>query len=468
MADDIELPGTGATVATDDIGGGRQAQLMEPLGISTGDFWPNPFHQRSFTDPWSIDNLRQDSEGNLSTRGAVTTDEGSFRDDFTGSALATTISGDITTNGTATVTGTGFLSNGVLKFGHYIKVSSHAETALARIARILSDTELELENSYSGASTTAAGSFQNYGQATGTGGSFSVASSVLSILSGTTTTSTTYIFRESDYGPMIGVWACSLSQRIANQTGYVGFQDALTAPTQYARFAFDGTSNTVVKCQTAFSTAASDIEETTVTLPSALTTASTQRFKVELRQDLCMFWINETPVAVHRLHLPDPYRVLFQWAGWLNGGSSPASTSTLALDMLALNNFDVVNPANISPTPTIDYDAWQVGEMLYERVSDTSGNATNSTVFGATATARNVITGIVVYNDSTTNGFIDFLDGSSPGTILLTLPLPAKGGAVYSPPRPIRQPTINNAFRFDVNAALTTVYVSLQGFKSKI
>ena len=87
-------------------------------------------------------------------------------------------------------------------------------------------------------------------------------------------------------------------------------------------------------------------------------------------------------------------------------------------------------------------------------------------MFGATASARNCITTIAVYNDSTTNGYIDFRDGTG-GTVLFTLPLPAKGGAVCNFPLPLRQTTANTAFAFDVSAALTTVYVSLVGFKSK-
>lgn len=107
------------------------------------------------------------------------------------------------------------------------------------------------------------------------------------------------------------------------------------------------------------------------------------------------------------------------------------------------------------------------GDILVERVTDTGGTSTASTVFGATVGARNFITTIAVYNDSTTNGFIDFRDGTA-GTVLFTLPLPAKGGAVTNFPLPLRQTTANTAFAYDVSAALTTVYISLIGFKSKV
>lgn len=104
--------------------------------------------------------------------------------------------------------------------------------------------------------------------------------------------------------------------------------------------------------------------------------------------------------------------------------------------------------------------------IITERLSNTDGASTASTAFGATSSARNMITSIVVYNDSTTNGFIDFRDGTA-GSVIFTLPLPAKGGVVFNPPIPLRQPTVNTALAFDVSAALTTVYISLIGFKSK-
>lgn len=105
-------------------------------------------------------------------------------------------------------------------------------------------------------------------------------------------------------------------------------------------------------------------------------------------------------------------------------------------------------------------------DILVERVSDTGGTSTASTVFGATASARNCITTIAVTNVSLTAGHIDFRDGTG-GTILFTLPIPAGGGAVISFPVPLRQTTANTAFAYDVSAALTTVYVSLIGFKSR-
>lgn len=107
------------------------------------------------------------------------------------------------------------------------------------------------------------------------------------------------------------------------------------------------------------------------------------------------------------------------------------------------------------------------GDILSERVSNTDGSSTAFSTFGATADARNYITTIVVYNSSSTAGYVDFRDGTA-GSVIFTAPLPATSGSVISLPIPLRQPTANTALAFDVSGALTTVYISLVGFQSKV
>lgn len=145
------------------------------------------------------------------------------------------------------------------------------------------------------------------------------------------------------------------------------------------------------------------------------------------------------------------------------GGVAEAtpSTSTMITDGDRANlQMDIDNMVMVKP-----YTSY--GDILVERVSNTDGASTASTVFGATAGARNMITTIAVYNSSTTNGFVDIRDGTG-GTVLFTIPLPANGGAITNFPVPLRQTTANTALAYDVSAALTTVYISFIGFKSKV
>ena len=109
------------------------------------------------------------------------------------------------------------------------------------------------------------------------------------------------------------------------------------------------------------------------------------------------------------------------------------------------------------------------GDLLSERVSNTDGAATALTTFGAPGVGiRNYITTITVHNaHATTNGYVDIRDGTA-GTVQWTIPLPATGGAVVPFNPPLRQLTTNTALAFDVSAAITTIYLSFNGFQSKL
>lgn len=106
-------------------------------------------------------------------------------------------------------------------------------------------------------------------------------------------------------------------------------------------------------------------------------------------------------------------------------------------------------------------------DILQERISNTDGASTALSTFGATASQRNMITGYACYNASATGGYVDLRDGTA-GSIFWTIPLPAGGGAVQSFDVPLRQATQNTALAYDVSGALTTVYCSFIGYKSKL
>lgn len=108
-----------------------------------------------------------------------------------------------------------------------------------------------------------------------------------------------------------------------------------------------------------------------------------------------------------------------------------------------------------------------LGDIITERVSNTDGTSTAFSNFGATASTRNVVVGYSVYNASATAGYLDFRDGIA-GSVLWTVPLPATGGANFAIEGGIFRTTANTALAYDVSAALTTVYISVTGFKSKV
>lgn len=110
-----------------------------------------------------------------------------------------------------------------------------------------------------------------------------------------------------------------------------------------------------------------------------------------------------------------------------------------------------------------------LGDLISEAVSNTDGNSTALTNFGATASTRSYVTAISVFRTDAgaTAAYIDFRDGTA-GSVLYRMPLPPNGGSVIASPHPLFRTTANTALAFDVSAALTTVYISLTGFKSKV
>lgn len=109
-----------------------------------------------------------------------------------------------------------------------------------------------------------------------------------------------------------------------------------------------------------------------------------------------------------------------------------------------------------------------LGDLLSVRVSNTDGADTAFTVFDNAAGKRNYITSVTVHNaHASTNGFVDLKDGVG-GAILWTFPLPATGGATHNFNPPLRQTSAATALSFDVSAAISTIYLSVNGFKSKL
>lgn len=107
-------------------------------------------------------------------------------------------------------------------------------------------------------------------------------------------------------------------------------------------------------------------------------------------------------------------------------------------------------------------------DQISERVSNTDGASTAFSTFDNTAGTRNYITSVTIHNShSTTNGYVDFRDGTA-GSILWTFPAPANGGVTHNFSPPLRQPTAATALAFDASAAISTIYISVAGFKSKV
>lgn len=110
-----------------------------------------------------------------------------------------------------------------------------------------------------------------------------------------------------------------------------------------------------------------------------------------------------------------------------------------------------------------------LGDLLADATSNTDGASTASAIFTATASTRSIITAIHVFRTDagTTPAFVDFRDGTA-GAVLWRMVLPPNGGSIISDQTGLFRTSANTALAYDVSAALTTVYLNVSGFKSKV
>lgn len=286
----------------------------------------------------------QDAAGNAMIRGQVLSDEGSLRDDFPGSSLTNTLTGTPSfTNSGLTVTGTSTLFTSELKIGQYIKKTADAVTLFVQIASIESDISLTLETSYQG-TTAAAASISSNWTTSGTTGTASVASSVLSLAPSTASGNIARVLHQSDYLPFNLLFKANISQRIANQTSVIGMQDNPTTPTKQAVIVFDGTTSTTLKFRTASSSAAADIQETVVTLPSSGVTSAYHTYEIDLTGNQAALTIDGIVSAIHSDHIPGPYDVLAMVASVTN--AAVVTATTLNIDYFYFSNLDQIEVTN--------------------------------------------------------------------------------------------------------------------------
>lgn len=325
---------------------GRQPSLIAATNV---DYWPG----YAGAETAGESTLTVDNGGALVTRGAVLTDEGTFRVNFANNSLAVTI-GNVAVSG-VTVTGSGFLTSDV-HYKDYFKLDADGESAWTQIKSVDSDTQITLRAAYPGG-TSGGASRALVRPVTGAGGAISVASGVCTITSGTTNNAITRIARFVDYAPLVFRGVITVSQRIANQTIRIGLSEPFTATDRwFARFRLDGTTNTTVICETGRNPtgvpSAAETETTTVTLPNGATTAAGNLYRVELLTERVVFWINGIQVAEHSRVIPAQHDEMETSVTVING-TSAASSTTITTDYVTSKNHNKLEVGVLSDAEQI-------------------------------------------------------------------------------------------------------------------
>ncbi len=175
--------------------------------------------------------------------------------------------------------------------------------------------------------------------AQGTGQSVSVASSVMTIVAGTTASATTTVRCSNKVNvKFYSRFVVSLSQRIANQNVYLELTNA--AGTTFARYDFNGTTATSVQCQTG--NQGTNNTAVTVTCP---TTASYGTFDIYADTNDVVFSsvasnsnAAKAGIAAFDRLILDPDEDYYLQVRVVNGGTAPASSTSINVDAVVLQD----------------------------------------------------------------------------------------------------------------------------------
>lgn len=190
----------------------------------------------------------------------------------------------------------------------------------------------------------------------GAGGSIAVAGSVVTIGSGTTANSRTYIYRSADFMPFVLSVYLTLTARAAASSGLDFFFGVFnnidpTLATEYAQWVFRGTGgNTASECLSR-SHAGAGGEEGTGTNVAATSTTTAGFRSISLDGEGAIFRDGATSLPAPTVRTtrsqqqPDLYTELFVIMGFVNAAVVSATPVTASIDTVFFKNLDrlVVN-----------------------------------------------------------------------------------------------------------------------------
>jgi hypothetical protein len=340
-ADDVNLGDASNPIRTDPVGLTEQPIAADEVS----DYAPSPASVIGESTRLTADPSRQ-----LMIRGPVLTDEETFRDDFSGSSLTTALTGTVTVvNGSTTVIGSGTAFRAQLDTLKYIRLSAHADTTLARISRVISDTQLELESGYTGASGSGAAIWSYWIPTIPTGASISVIDSLLTLSASMTNGHIVGIERNTDYLPLSVIFVATSIGCDVDRVVTIGLEDILGTANASAVMQFTSLS-TIVNCKSTFST--DSYEETEVSFPGSATTSTQNIYEIIVSADAVAYKINNVQILQHRIHVPPPY-VQLKAVAYIRNLATPSVTDSTIIDAIYVkshNDIDVVKPMSIEGT----------------------------------------------------------------------------------------------------------------------
>jgi len=223
--------------------------------------------------------------------------------------------------------------------------------------------------------------------ALGTGMAVAVAGGAMTITTGTTASAITRVACSISLIPRCRIrFIAKLSQRIANQTFYLEVRNA--AGTTYARYKFTGTTNTVCAVESAYAGVAN-----TGKSPGTIGATSTSNlYDIRLDMDRAIYSIIAadaasimSPSVVFDRNVPANEDELYIEIRAENGGTAPASTTTLTIESVMISDMENV-AVEIVPGQAIQNSATAVPIVSTGGSVSVSGSVTNTPVTSSAST----------------------------------------------------------------------------------
>lgn len=95
----------------------------------------------------------------------------------------------------------------------------------------------------------------------------------------------------------------------------------------------------------------------------------------------------------------------------------------------------------------------------------TKTDTSDQSVLAGAASNYSYLVFVSLHNTSSTNTYASIKDNS---TVVAVVPVPAYGGALFQPPRPLKAAATNTAWNVAMGASVTTAHIYGGGFRSTV
>lgn len=357
---------------------------------------------RGYADYGNIKGIQLDPLYNLAVRGAVTTDEGSYRDDFD-TDIVRELTGKVQfVKGSSRITGTGTKFMSELQSYRMVRLKGDTSDDWTEIVDVFSDTEAEIDPPYTGTTAFGDAEYCDWIIYEENGATVTQTSTEVVLSGGTNTGGFASIVRSGDYLPMSFGFHAKILDRLENQTvtfGALGWEG-----NAFALFEFTGTDDGLVTLRT--SNNGIEVEEATVNLPGGRKTSSYNYYQVDISLTKVTFYCEEAQLYTFNVHIPGPYHGMNCVINIENTGTVEKNNAVVA-DVALLSNYNKVDVRNMTRGEPMPVMVREDNHTIYGTLTTTTTAADQTIVeYQVPESKTCYIVGYFVSSDGDASGII--------------------------------------------------------------